>query len=120
MVRNGLRGEGVDVRWLSDDPDAPTGALARDRRSLPPAEVVYLRRGSAASRLEPADVEAAGETIEGAQWLHLTGITPALSPSCRAAVQERAAVRTAPAACASRSTSTCAAASGATRRPPRC
>jgi 2-dehydro-3-deoxygluconokinase len=87
MVRNGLRGEGVDVHWLHDDPAAPTGALARDRRSLPPAEVVYLRRGSAASQLEPADVEAAGEAIAGAQWLHLTGITPALSPSCRAAVQ---------------------------------
>ncbi len=87
MVRNGLRGEGVDVRWLSEDAEAPTGALARDRRSLPPCEVVYLRRGSAASRLEPADVEAAGETIAGARWLHLTGITPALSPTCRAAVR---------------------------------
>jgi 2-dehydro-3-deoxygluconokinase len=87
MVRNGLRGEGVDVRWLRDDPDAPTGALARDRRSLPPAEVVYLRRGSAASRLAPADIEAAGETLAGARWLHLTGITPSLSPTCRAAVR---------------------------------
>ena len=87
MVRNGLRGEGVDVQWLRDDPGAPTGALARDRRSLPPCEVVYLRRGSAASCLEPADVEAAGETIAGARWLHLTGITPALSPTCRAAVR---------------------------------
>jgi 2-dehydro-3-deoxygluconokinase len=86
MVRTGLRGEGVDVRWLSDDPEAPTGALARDRRSFPPCEVVYLRRGSAASRLDPDDVRAAGETIAGARWLHLTGITPALSPSCRAAV----------------------------------
>lgn len=86
MVRNGLRGEGVDVRWLRDDADAPTGALARDRRTLPPCEVVYLRRGSAASRLDAADVEAAGETLAGARWLHLTGITPALSPSCRAAV----------------------------------
>ena len=56
---------------------------ARCRR----AEVVYLRRGSAASRLAPADVEAAGEAIAGARWLHLTGITPALSPSCRAAVR---------------------------------
>ena len=86
MVRNGLRAEGVGVEWLRDDPDAPTGALARDRRSLPPAEVVYLRRGSAASRLEPADVEAAGETVAGARWLHITGITPALSPTCLAAV----------------------------------
>jgi 2-dehydro-3-deoxygluconokinase len=86
MIRRGLRSEGVDVRWLSDDRDAPTGALARDRRSFPPPEVVYLRRGSAASRLEPADVNAAGEVIAGARWLHLTGITPALSPSCRSAV----------------------------------
>ena len=86
LVRNRLRGEGVDVQWLRDDPDAPTGARARDRRSLPPAEVVYLRRGSAASRLETADVEAAGGTVAEARWLHITGITPALSESCRAAV----------------------------------
>ena len=86
MVRNGLRGEGVDVQWLRDDPAAPTGALARDRRLLPPAEVVYLRRGSAASRLDPGDIAAAGETIAGARWLHVTGITPALSPSCLAAL----------------------------------
>jgi 2-dehydro-3-deoxygluconokinase len=86
MVRNGLRGEGVDVQWLRDDPAAPTGALARDRRLLPPAEVVYLRRGSAASRLDAADIAAAGETIAGARWLHVTGITPALSPSCLAAL----------------------------------
>jgi 2-dehydro-3-deoxygluconokinase len=86
MVRNGLRGEGVDVQWLRDDPDAPTGALARDRRLLPPAEVVYLRRGSAASRLGATDIAAAGETIANARWLHVTGITPALSPSCLAAL----------------------------------
>jgi 2-dehydro-3-deoxygluconokinase len=87
LVRNGLRGEGVDVAWLRDDPGAPTGALARDRRSLPPAEVVYLRRGSAASRLEPGDIEAAGAAIAGARWLHVTGITPALSPTCLAALR---------------------------------
>jgi 2-dehydro-3-deoxygluconokinase len=86
MVRTGLRGEGVDVRWLSDDASAPTGALARDRRTFPPCEVVYLRRGSAASRLDAGDVAAAGELIAGARWLHLTGITPALSESCHAAV----------------------------------
>ena len=87
MVRTALRGEGIDVRWLTDDPSAPTGALARDRRSFPHPEVVYLRRGSAASRLDADDVAAAGETIAKARWLHLTGITPALSESCRAAVR---------------------------------
>jgi 2-dehydro-3-deoxygluconokinase len=87
MVRTVLRGEGIDVRWLTDDSDAPTGALARDRRSFPHCEVVYLRRGSAASRLDADDVAAAGEAITGARWLHLTGITPALSESCRAALR---------------------------------
>jgi 2-dehydro-3-deoxygluconokinase len=87
MVRTGLRGEGIDVRWLTDDPGAPTGALARDRRSFPHCEVVYLRRCSAASRLDGNDVAAAGEVIAGARWLHLTGITPALSASCRAAIK---------------------------------
>jgi len=86
LVRNGLRGEGIDVQWLRDDPTAPTGALARDRRALPPAEVVYLRRGSAASQLSPADIADAGETITSARWLHVTGITPALSESCLAAL----------------------------------
>ncbi len=87
MVRTVLRGEGVDVSCLSDDPGAPTGALARDRRSFPHTEVVYLRRGSAASQLDTVDVAAAGDLIAGARWLHLTGITPALSASCRAAVE---------------------------------
>ena len=87
MVRTVLRGEGVDVSCLSDDPGAPTGALARDRRSFPHTEVVYLRRGSAASQLDAGDIAAAGDLIAGARWLHLTGITPALSASCRAAVE---------------------------------
>jgi 2-dehydro-3-deoxygluconokinase len=91
MVRAGLRAEGIDVRWLTDDA-APTGALARDRRTFPHCEVVYLRRGSAASQLGAEDVAAAGAAIASARWLHLTGITPALSDSCRAAVREALAL----------------------------
>ena len=63
------------MRWPA------TGARSRTR------EVVYLRRGSAASQLDAVDVAAAGDLIAGARWLHLTGITPALSASCRAAVE---------------------------------
>ena len=55
MVRNGLRGEGVDVQWLRDDPGAPTGALARDRRSLPPGRgrLPAARLGRLAARRRP-------------------------------------------------------------------
>jgi 2-dehydro-3-deoxygluconokinase len=82
-----LRGEGVDVGHLTVDPDVPTGVMFRERRALGAAEVVYHRAGSAGSRLSPGDVErAAGDGIfDGARWLHLTGITPALSPTARAA-----------------------------------
>jgi 2-dehydro-3-deoxygluconokinase len=82
-----LRGEGVDVGHLAVDPDAPTGVMFRERRALGAAEVLYDRTGSAASRLAPGDIDRAvdGGLFEGARWLHLTGITPALSETARAA-----------------------------------
>jgi 2-dehydro-3-deoxygluconokinase len=83
-----LRGEGVDVRHLSVDSDAPTGVMFRERRALGAMEVIYQRASSAGSRLSPDDVEhaAADGAFDGARWLHLTGITPALSATARAAV----------------------------------
>ncbi len=82
-----LRGEGVDVSGVRLEPEATTGLLIRERRALGPSEVVYHRAGSAGSLLGPEDVEAARATIEAARWLHVTGITPALSPSAAAAVR---------------------------------
>lgn len=76
-----LRGEGVDVSRVVADAGAPTGLMIRERREIGPIEVAYYRRGSAASRLSPADLDEGA--IRGAQVLHLTGITPALSRSCR-------------------------------------
>ncbi len=82
-----LRGEGVNVEQISVDQGASTGVMFRERRSLGAADVVYHRSGSAGARLSTADVErAAGDGVfDGARWLHLTGITPALSPSAREA-----------------------------------
>lgn len=82
-----LRGEGVDVTWLARDPDAPTGLMFRERRALGPAQVLYARIGSAASRVSPDDVDraAADGCFDDARWLHVTGITPALSATARAA-----------------------------------
>jgi 2-dehydro-3-deoxygluconokinase len=82
-----LRGEGVDVRGVRIEPDAPTGLLIRERRSLGPSDVVYHRAGSAGSRLAPDDVDGARDAIAGARWLHVTGITPALSETAAAAVR---------------------------------
>jgi 2-dehydro-3-deoxygluconokinase len=86
-IRRRLRGEGVGTGGLQTDADAPTGLMFRERRHLGPAQVVYTRRGSAGSRLCVDDVDRAADSgqFAGAAWLHLTGITPALSETARAA-----------------------------------
>lgn len=85
-VMRRLRGEGVDVRDLHVDDAAATGVLFRELRDLGPAEVVYWRAGSAGSRLSPDDVRDAADRFAGCRWLHVTGITPALSGTAAAAV----------------------------------
>jgi 2-dehydro-3-deoxygluconokinase len=79
-VRDDVARHGVDVRWVTSDPDAPTGVYVKD----PGRGVHYYRSGSAASRMSPATV--AGVPLEDAEVVHLSGITPALSPSCAALV----------------------------------
>jgi 2-dehydro-3-deoxygluconokinase len=81
-----IRAEGVRVLALRD-PAAPTGLMLKEHRDGRPWRVRYYRRGSAASRLSPADVDAAAAVIGAADVLHLTGITAALGPSPLAAVE---------------------------------
>ena len=82
-----LRGEGVNVDHLVTDDAGPTGVMFRERRTLGAMEVIYHRSGSAGSRITPDDIDRAvhDRVFEGARWLHLTGITPALSDTARAA-----------------------------------
>jgi 2-dehydro-3-deoxygluconokinase len=86
-IRRRLRGEGVGTAHLATDGGGPTGLMFRERRHLGPAQVVYTRRDSAGSRLSAEDVDRAADAgmFEEARWLHLTGITPALSDTAGAA-----------------------------------
>ncbi len=77
---------GVDVSGVALDPTRPTGLLFKDPR--PPAapgaggtRVTYYRRGSAASAMGPQLLD--DPALRTANLWHLTGITPALSMSCR-------------------------------------
>src|SRR5439155_9881319 len=83
-IVNTVRGEGVDTSRVIVDPEAPTGVLFKEKRELGPRKIVYYRRGSAASRLAPGDLD--GDYIAAARYLHLTGITPALSERARETV----------------------------------
>ncbi|HVC33216.1 MAG TPA: sugar kinase [Chloroflexota bacterium] len=83
-IRNFLRGEGVDVSQVILDADHPTGIAFKELRELGARKVIYYRRGSAASHLTPADLDPA--YFAGARYLHVSGINPALSPSCHETV----------------------------------
>ncbi|MFC1439490.1 sugar kinase [Streptacidiphilus sp. N1-10] len=86
LVLERLRAEQVEVSGALVDPDAPTGLLVKEQRTPDVTRVQYYRTGSAGSRLCPADVDAAAAVITGAGVLHITGITPLLSPSAAGAV----------------------------------
>ncbi|MFO8059838.1 MAG: sugar kinase [Bacillota bacterium] len=83
-VESFIRGEGVDVSRVKRDDSRPTGLMVKERFELGRTRIHYYRRGSAASRMVPGDLDP--EYIAAARHLHLTGITPALSDSCRKTV----------------------------------
>ncbi|HYK67451.1 MAG TPA: sugar kinase [Streptosporangiaceae bacterium] len=83
-VLDALRSEGVDVSRAVVDSSAATGLLVRDSHPERRVSVHYWRHESAASNLNPADVDTG--YLASARLLHMTGITPALSPACHAAV----------------------------------
>jgi len=76
-------GAGVDVSGVRCDPERPTGLLVKEPTGSR-TRVHYYRGNSAASAMGP-DVLDDGR-LRSASILHLTGVTPALSPSCRSLV----------------------------------
>ncbi|OCA88021.1 2-dehydro-3-deoxygluconokinase [Bacillus sp. FJAT-27225] len=79
-----IRGHGVDTSRCVYTDEAPTGLFFKEKRSPTNISVYYYRKNSAASLLASEDLDE--EYIAGAKFLHLTGITPALSESIRMAV----------------------------------
>ncbi|HWD77252.1 MAG TPA: sugar kinase [Kribbella sp.] len=90
LIQRTLRAENVHTRIRFSD-EAFTGFIAFDQPSHDITRVSYHRRGSAASTLTPAETTAAVAELSPT-LLHVTGITPALSDTARAATL--AAVRT--------------------------
>ena len=95
LIQRTLRAEGVDTSYLRLSDDSFTGFIAFDQPSHDITRVSYHRRGSAGSTLT-ADESIAAIDATQPRLLHVTGITPALSDTTRAATL--AAVRTASAA----------------------
>jgi 2-dehydro-3-deoxygluconokinase len=76
-----IRGEGVDTSKVVFDPSYPTALMFKEIKGSGNPNVYYYRRGSACSQMSPEDLDES--YIAEAKILHITGITPALSESCR-------------------------------------
>ena len=76
-----VAGAGVDVSGVVVDPTRPTGVYIKEA-SATGSPVRYYRFGSAASDMGPEVLDRLD--LDAARLVHLSGITAALSPRCRA------------------------------------
>ncbi|MDA8441998.1 MAG: sugar kinase [Peptococcaceae bacterium] len=89
-IRNYIRGEGVDISRVIFDNEHATAVFFKERQAMQEPKIYYYRQGSAASYMTPQDLDEA--YIATAKFLHITGITPALSSSCRETVLQAIAI----------------------------
>lgn len=82
-----LRAEGVNVDGVLRGGARLGIYFAETGASQRAGEVVYDRAGSAIAGAGPGTFDWP-RLLEGADWFHVTGITPALSPSAAAATRE--------------------------------
>ena len=87
FVLDRIRAEGVDTSRVTWSSERPTGLFLREMiRGR--ARVYYYRQGSAASAMGPGSIDAG--YLKAARFVHLSGITPALSQECAAFVSQTA------------------------------
>ena len=85
-IENFLNDKGIDTSYVSYNNKVSTAFQLKGRTEDGDPEVVYFRKGSAASHLSKEDVEPI--SLEGVKLLHITGIPPALSKGSREAIYE--------------------------------
>lgn len=80
----GLRSNGISESLVSRSETELTGFMMKSITEKGDPKIAYYRKGSAASKITPEDIDALD--LAGCGWLHLTGIFPAISQSALAAV----------------------------------
>ncbi len=88
-ISNRIAQYGVDVSHVVWADDERLGIYFHEKAQAPRAsEIIYDRRDSAISRMQPHDLPAGLFQAEMAQLLHITGITLAISETARDTVHE--------------------------------
>lgn len=85
-IKNFLVNEGIDTSYITFDSRFPTAFQIKSKTEIGDPEVVYFRRGTAASHITMEDIEKIN--LSDVKHIHVTGIPPALSESCKEATYE--------------------------------
>jgi 2-dehydro-3-deoxygluconokinase len=80
-INHFLQDNHIDTRYFTFDDAHTTGFQLKEKVHTGDPEVVSFRKNSAAANMELKDLEAI--SWQGVKHLHVTGIPPALSQSCR-------------------------------------
>lgn len=76
-----VRGEGINVDAVQLNDDASTGLFLKEKINQDQTRVHYYRSGSAASQMTISNINE--DYVSQFKYLYITGITPALSESCK-------------------------------------
>lgn len=88
LIANQAREAGVHTDHVVWTPDDRVGVYFLEFGAAPRASsVVYDRKGAAIANVRPGMIDWA-EVFRGVKWFHVTGITPALSPTAAETTHE--------------------------------
>lgn len=88
FIRNKAREHGVETSHILWDSDSRCGVYYVEFGAAPRTNrVIYDRKDSAISKIKPGEVEWT-QILKEAKLFHTSGITPALSATCREATSE--------------------------------
>ncbi|WP_066891710.1 sugar kinase [Clostridium nigeriense] len=82
-VKKFLDREGIGTEFITFDPIYKTGTMLKSKVSSGDPITAYYRKGSAFSHMKKEDIDKIN--FDGVSLIHVTGIPPALSLSCREA-----------------------------------
>lgn len=83
QILDGMAENHIDTGLVSRTNEQPTGLMLKGSTQEGDPEIAYYRQGSVASKMAPRDVDRLD--LSGIDWLHVTGIFPAVSDSAMSA-----------------------------------
>lgn len=84
-ILNGLRANGISTDLVTQAEGEQTGLMLKGFNRNGDPDIAYYRKGSAASKITTHDIDRLD--LFGCEWLHVTGIFPAVSQNAMAATR---------------------------------